>query len=378
MKTIVFFVSGHGFGHASREVEVMNALGAALGSDLRLIIRSAVGPSLLAGTLKVPYELRAGICDTGIVQPNSVTHDDQATITAARDFYATFDQRVRDEAEALRHDGVQLIVADISPLGLAVANALGVPSIFIGNFTWDWIYEGHAGLAAQAPDVVATIRRAHGLATITLKLPLSPSFDGTGLPNVHDLALIARRSTQTRAATRAHFRLPESRRLALLSFGGYGLNELALDRIDCAGAWDLVGTDRSVKDAASGALPYVHAVSEADLSGAYRYEDLVAAVDAVITKPGFGIIGECATAGTPMVYTSRGDFREYDVLVEEMPRVLRCSFISQADLFGGRWQAALDTAVSQPAPLSRLEPSGAADAVAVIRQLLPHDRVQTG
>jgi len=370
MTTVVFFVSGHGFGHASREVEVMNALGARLGGDLRLIIRSAVGPSLLARTLKVSYELRPGLCDTGIIQTNSVTHDDHATIAAAQDFYGSFDARVATEADALAGDNVSAIVADASPLGLAVAARLGVPSVFIGNFTWDWIYDGHAGFAAAAPEVIATIRRAHALATLTLKLPLSPSFDGTGLTHVQPLPLIARRSTHTRADTRAHFRLPQSRKLALLSFGGYGLHELDLAGVDCAAEWDLVATDRSMSDSRLSTLPYVHVLSETALSSQeYRYEDLVAAADAVITKPGFGIIGECATAGTPMVYTSRGDFREYDILVAEMPRVLRCAFISQADLFGGRWLIALNSALSQPAPNVRLEPNGADVAAAHIARL---------
>ena len=370
MTTVVFYISGHGFGHASREVEVMNALGARLGDQLRLIVRSAVGPSLLARTLKVPYELRPGICDTGVVQTNSVTHDDDATIDAASAFYRDVDARADAEADALRADHVQLIVADIAPLGLVVASRLGVPSVFIGNFTWDWIYEGHADLAVKAPHVADTIRRAHALATITLRLPLSPSFAGTALTNVHDLPLIARRSTHARAETRAHFGLPQNRKLALLSFGGYGLNELDLAGVDCAAEWDLAVTDRSVSDPRLAALPYVHTLSEASLSSQdFRYEDLVAAADAVITKPGFGIIGECATAGTPMVYTSRGDFREYDILVEEMPKVLRCAFISQTDLFGGRWRAALNAAVSQPAPPTRLEPNGADIAAATIARL---------
>jgi hypothetical protein len=66
--TVVFFISGHGFGHASRQVEVMNALGRIAGADLRVIIRSAVSQSLLDRTLRVPFELRPGICDTGLTR----------------------------------------------------------------------------------------------------------------------------------------------------------------------------------------------------------------------------------------------------------------------------------------------------------------------
>lgn len=371
MKTVVFFISGHGFGHASREVEVMNALGARLGAELRLIIRTAVGPSLLERTLTVPYELRPGPCDTGVVQQNSVTHDDDATIQAAIEFYGTFAERVAVEANALAGENVQLIVSDIAPLGLAVAFQLGVPSVFIGNFTWDWIYDGMADFAERAPGVNDTIRDAQALASFTLRLPLSPSFDGTRLPHVADLPLISRRATRARHETRDHFGLPADRKIALLSFGGYGLNSLDLAGIDCADEWSVVATDRSINDPRVAALPFVHALPESALASRdFRYEDLVAAVDAVITKPGFGIIGECATSDTPMVYTSRGHFREYDVLVEMMPRVLRCAFIDQASLFAGKWRDALASATSQPAPLDRLAPNGAEIAAAFLTSLL--------
>lgn len=365
--TVVFFISGHGFGHASRQVEVINALGRIAGPTLRVIIRSAVSSSLLARTVRVPYELRPGICDTGLVQPNSVTQDDEATFAAAWNFYAAFDERVEAEAASLAKDDPDVIVADIAPLGLAVAALLGVPAVFIGNFTWDWIYETQPGFGTNGGAVIETIRRAHAHADVTLKLPLSPSFDGSALPNVIDLPLIARRATLARADTRALFGLPSNRKLALLSFGGYGLSELNLSQVDCSGEWDLVVTDRTVADAPMGTLPYVHALSEAALAASpARYEDLIAAVDLVLTKPGFGILGECITASAPIVYTSRGDFREYDVLVAEMPRYLRSQFISHDDLFSGRWNEAFETVRKQPSPKESLPPHGAEVAADVI------------
>ena len=38
--TIAFYISGHGFGHASRQIEIINAL-AVRRSDLRILIRTA-------------------------------------------------------------------------------------------------------------------------------------------------------------------------------------------------------------------------------------------------------------------------------------------------------------------------------------------------
>ena len=58
---------------------------------------------------------------------------------------------------------------------------------------------------------------------------------------------------------------------------------------------------------------------------AFAIEDLVRAADVVVTKPGYGIISEAIANDAALLYTSRGRFVEYDVLVKEMPRYLRCA-----------------------------------------------------
>src|SRR5262245_11483117 len=97
---VVFYISGHGFGHASREVEIIHAFHA-LRPDLRIIIRSAVNPSLLQRTLTVPFELRPGACDTGIVQASSIQHDDPATVRAAMEFYREYEGHIQRDVRAL-------------------------------------------------------------------------------------------------------------------------------------------------------------------------------------------------------------------------------------------------------------------------------------
>ena len=107
---VVFYISGHGFGHASRQVEIVHALVRAR-PGLRIIIRSAVNPGLLQRTLSVPFDLRPGACDTGIVQASSIEHDDPATIDEAARFYSTYDERIDAEVGALVNDRVDLILS---------------------------------------------------------------------------------------------------------------------------------------------------------------------------------------------------------------------------------------------------------------------------
>jgi len=357
--TVVFYVSGHGFGHASRQVEVINRLGTTTGC--RILIRSAVSEALLARTLRVPWSLAPAPCDTGIVQASSIRHDDEATVREALAFYRTFDARVASECAQLAGEDVRLIVGDIPPLAFPVAARLGVPSVAIANFTWDWIYEDHPGFLPDGRETIAAIRAAYRTTTLALELPMSGGFEV--FPAVGSIPLIARRSTRDPVETRAYLGLPSSGPIVLLSFGGYGLPDLDLSAVDCADDWTVVTTDRVTP---STTLPrHVRGIVErSSLSGDFRYEDLVAAVDVVLTKPGYGIIAECASTDTALLYTSRGRFREYDVLVDAMPALVRSRFISQADLLAGRWRDALEAVLTVPGPTVRPAVDGADVAAA--------------
>ena len=364
--TLVFFISGHGFGHASRQVEIINAL-TGMRPDVRVVIRSEVDPALLARTLKGAYQLRPGACDTGIVQASSVSQDDAATVAAAVDFYRDFDRRVDEEAAAMTDDDVSLVVSDIAPVAFAVAARLGVPSAAIGNFTWDWVYETQPGFDSEQW-IISRIRAAYAQATLALRLPLSHPFDV--FPRVHDLPLVARRPTQPRSATRNYFGISEDRQVALLSFGGYGLPGIDISRADCFDEWTIVTTDRVLPRTQLATEALVQIEEEAFRRGTFRYEDLVAAVDVVMTKPGYGIIAECIATDRPMLYTSRGAFREYDLLVAEMQRYVRNQFISREDLYAGRWSAALRAALAQPPPPERIATNGGDVAARALIQLI--------
>jgi len=79
----------------------------------------------------------------------------------------------------------------------------------------------------------------------------------------------------------------------------------------------------------------------------------------VVTKPGYGIIAECVANNTALVYTSRGDFAEYPILVKAMPKLLRCAHIHQRDLFAGRWTPVVREVLEQPQPTESTATDGA-------------------
>lgn len=366
-RSIVFYISGHGFGHASRELAVVNTL-AMRRPDLQIVLRTAVSPALLTRSLRTPVITLDGPCDVGVIQVDSVTHDDDATIRAATAFQARMGDHINDECTRLNGLAVQAIVGDIPPVAFEVAQRLGVPSIAISNFTWDWIYEWYPELMKQAPGLPEAIRASYRLATDALELPLSGGF--SVFPRSRKIPFIARHSERGREETRRRLDLDLKRPVALLSFGGYGLQRLDLTRLDCLNDWTLLLTDRIVPEQGTLSDRQIRFIPESLFDAGLRYEDLVSAADVVVTKPGYGIISECVAHDTPMLYTSRGHFREYDLMVAQMPSMLRCRFLSQADLFGGRWRDALNGVLQQPAPPTRAATDGAAQAARFIEGVL--------
>ncbi len=264
--------------------------------------------------------------DTGIVQIDSLRLDEDETARQAARFYSEFDRRIETEAAVLRTLGADVVLGDIPPLAFPAAQRAGLPSVAIGNFTWDWIYRLYPAFERLAPDVIPTIAEAYATATCALRLPLHGGFES--MATVIDLPFIARRSMRDPADTRRRLGIASDRPVVLTSFGGYGA-DLPLDITSRSARFTLIPPLR-------------------DPPAGLDYEDLVAAADVVVSKPGYGIVSECIANATALLYTSRGRFAEYDVFVSEMPRVLRARYISQDDLLAGRWADAIDALLAQP------------------------------
>jgi L-arabinokinase len=279
--------------------------------------------------------------DTGVAQLDSLHLDEDETARQAGAFFAGFERRVAIEAEMIRGAGANLVVGDIPPLAFAAAARAGVPSLAIGNFTWDWIYSIYPAFDRLAPDAIPAIRRAYATATRALRLPLHGGFEPMAAVT-RDIPFIARRSTRDAADTRRLLGLSGDRPIVLPSFGGYGA-DLPLDALRRSERFTLIESAR-------------------ELPAGLHYQDLVAAADVVVSKPGYGIVSECVANGTALLYTSRGRFVEYDLFVDEMPRLLRCRFLPQDDLFAGRWADGVDALLAQPPPAGILPIDGAAIA----------------
>ena len=342
--------------------------------ETRVGVRTAAPRWLFDLTVKGKVTYSTLEADTGVVQIDALTLDEADSIRRAWSFHSDLVTRAASETRVLRELGAGLIVADIPPLAFAVGASAGIPSIGLGNFTWDWVYADYPRVRL-APQLLPAIRGAYSKASMALRLPMSGGFESFN--NVKDIPFIARHASKSREEVGKLLKIPLEKPIVLLSFGGYGLPGIDTDVLAKFKKYTVVTTanvpvGRARKDTppAERKGSYISINEEAMYDAGVRYEDLVGAAEVVVTKPGYGIISEAIANDAAVLYTSRGHFPEYDIIVEEMPKYLRSAFIGHDDLFGGKWESQIDKLLAQPKLKKKPETNGADVAADILLKAL--------
>jgi len=361
-KTILFYLSGHGFGHITRESPVIYAL-KRLHPDWRIAVRSPAAEWFIRDSLPPDTIIEGAEIDVGVRQRDSLNMDLEKTLQDYLSLIKNKSSIIEREAQWCINHKVKLIVADIPPLAFDIARAVSVPSICIANFSWDWIY---GGFLAQYPDfarVIADIQSSHSLCTLCLTTPLT--CDLTSFHRRQPIPLICRQSQLTKEQARRQAGFPRDKKVVLFSFGGFGLNSgfkkpplIQPDTI-------IVSTQ---PDLHMDGFVYLARADIRKLN--IEYWDLVRAADVVITKPGYGIVSECIANRTPIIYTEREGFLEYEVLVEEMKNYLPTLHIPQRALLSGDWKDYLEEFEGREKNFKDIPLNGAETAAGVIGEYL--------
>jgi len=221
VRPLLVYISGHGFGHAVRVCTVLRALRRAR-PDVPLVLRTLIPRWFLAAELGEPFTHGALELDVGAVQRDSLSLDVDATLAAAAALLSDAPRRIATEVATARAWDPAAVFADIPAPAFDIAAALGVPAIGMANFSWDWIYAEYVSDRPGFAPVIAALRASYQQATVLLRLPWHG--DLAAFPHVRDVPVVARIPSLARDDVRRRLDLPVGARIALLSFGGIGLD----------------------------------------------------------------------------------------------------------------------------------------------------------
>ncbi len=344
---VAYYITPHGFGHAVRALETIRRL-TDLDPGSKPIIISDIPYALVEQNVGRPIPMRRVRLDIGLCQFDSIRFDLEKTLLALEKLLSEAGAIIEREKQFLLSRNVRLVVSDIPFLPFDAARECGLKSIGIGNFTWDWIYRDYAGSDPRWNEIISRIKDSYGTGSLFLRLPMHG--DCSVFPKIEDVSLVARKSSRSRNEIRSLLGLSVEEKMVLVSFSSLEIDEAALARLK-----KISGITFFYKSPTKFPLPGARSIDGTEIS----YVDAVAAADAVITKPGYGIVSDCLAHGTPIIYTDRGPFPEYEILVETIRRELTCVYIDRVDFLAGNWHEAIRKILALPRKQPAIKMDGA-------------------
>lgn len=349
---IAYYITPHGFGHAIRSLEVIRHLlndKGKRGEDVEIVLVADVPAFLVRQNIPVPMAQRRKRLDVGLIQKDSLRFDLDDTLVALHDLHHNAPRLIEEEANFLREQMMDAVVCDIPFLPFEAAHLAQVPSIGISNFTWDWAYQGYVQYDPRWSEVIHWIRDCYRKCSLFLRLPMNG--DCSIFPNLQDVPLVGRKGLIAKQETRRMLGIPHDAKIALISFSALSLSHQAESCL--ARMKDMRFL---VKAPLSMEMPNA---LNLDSFSHIPYADVVAASDMVVTKPGYGIVADCLANATPMIYTDRGEFPEYPILVRAMEENLVTKYLPSELLYNGEWSEAIRCILNNPGTNRKVPAIGA-------------------
>ncbi|XP_047325934.1 L-arabinokinase [Impatiens glandulifera] len=329
-----YYVTGHGFGHATRVVEVVRHLIDG-GHDVHVV----TGAPDFVFTTEIQSSqlfLRKLVLDCGAVQADALTVDRLASLEKySETAVVPRDSILATEVEWLNSIKADLVVSDVVPVACRAAADAGIRAVCVTNFSWDFIYAEYVMAAGyHHRSIVWQIAEDYSHCQFLIRLPgycPMPAFR-----DAIDVPLVVRRLHKSRKEVRAELGISEDVKLLILNFGGQ------------PAGWKL-----KEDYLPSGWLCLVcGAPDNHDLPSNFRglakdsyTPDLIAASDCMLGKIGYGTVSEALAFKLPFVFVRRDYFNEEPFLRNMLESYQSGVEMIRRDLLTGQWKAYLERAL---------------------------------
>ena len=347
MIKLVYYITAHGYGHGTRSCDILNAIHETA-PDVSILVKTDLPIDFLNSRLPPKIKIVQGAFDVGLIQKDSIQIDLEASLVAVEEIYQREEELIEQEAAFIRSENIGVVVADIPAIPLAAAKRAGVPAIAVGNFGWDWIYSDFVRHDPRWQIYVEKFRNVYAQTDLLIRIPFAEPM--AAFPNQLDVPLLAKAGTPSREQIAQQTKANIDKPWILLSFTSLNLNAQALENIAALDTYEFFTVDPLAWEDSG-----IHCIDRTQVC----FADILASVDIVVTKPGFGIVSECIANDKPILYTDRENFLEYPILVESIERYCRNTFIHGTELYAGHLQRAIEAVNAAPPAKEILQRGGA-------------------
>jgi hypothetical protein len=335
---IAYFITSHGFGHASRACAVMQSLQKSI-PDIHFYLYTTIPDWFVKESGIVHYNLQSIETDIGLLQTSPFDIDFPSTLIKLSEFQITYGSTVDQLCSDMLKKKIDFIICDVAAMGISVADCACIPSFLIENFTWDWIYDCYKDEYPEfdkyARRIKQTLTKANHRYLTEPFCQYPRSLRGIAKP-------ISRSTRQSAKLTREQLNIPESHKIILLSMGGIPdqiqINASSMNKPNIT--YIVPGIGETIQHIENTIFLPHHSN--------FYHPDLVHCADAIIAKVGYSTIAEAYAANIPMGYIPRYDFPESKFLSSYIEDKLNGVEIKLKEFLSGRWVEKIDVLLSSP------------------------------
>lgn len=363
MKNILFYISGHGYGHAVRTAEIARALCESL-EDVSIEIRTTAPVWLFEDLIRgKKVKVNEASLDPGVVEENPLKIDAEKSVERLVSFLKTSLNIVSRETAYAFQNNVHLIVSDIPSLAGEVASRLDVPCLAASNFLWDWIYEPLIFEEDYRNAVLLSIRTGYSKMTEWMRYPFYHS--SSMFNKITDVSLVVKEVRNSAEAVQERLGLDtkDKRLKVYIAFrGGIDENIVVTAAENSPDFLFLFAepTERGMPENVKVIQPFPE----------FSFADVVNMCDVVVGKPGYGLMSLCAAYKKRLIYPYRYGFREDDVMLNEVKKYTAIMEIPHDEFFSGRWNRCLDEIIQMEIPQLKISITGAKECAQIISNYL--------
>jgi hypothetical protein len=272
------------------------------------------------------FDYHEEVVDVGFRQRSALHVDVGATTDALRSFLPFDPNGIGSLGDRVRGLGCDAVLCDIAPLGVAVADAAGLPSLLVENFSWPWLYEPYMDAEPELASFGEEFD--HWAARATVHVQARPMCDRD--PGLEAVDPIGRPPRMSREEARRHLALSPDERLVVVTMGGYGEDLSFLPRLGAMDGLRFLVTGAHRTDVSGNVHLY-------DNGTPLYMPDVLRAADAVVAKLGYGMVSEVWAEGLPFAHVTRPGFREMDALEAFAHEHLSGFLLDDVAFSAGEW-----------------------------------------
>lgn len=334
---VAYFITPHGFGHGTRSAAVMEEL-YAINPLIQFEIFTHIPQFVFKQSLSFQFVYHPLLTDIGVVQNGPLAEDIPGTLTRLNDFLPFDNSLVTNLTKYLRNINCKLIICDIAPIGIVVANELGIPSVLVENFTWDWIYEDYVKYDSDFSKHIKYLSKVFLSADYRIQLePVCLYVDS-------DLIVdpISRRISKSKEIVRNELGLLHDDKVILITLGGIDGDYKFLEKLSSLENVKFIIPGASKKRGENENLILLPKHS------AFFHPDLLNASDAVVGKAGYSTVAEVYNTGLPFGFVTRENFKESAVIEKYNSKHIKGFPIKEAEFYSCNWLPQVHDLLSYP------------------------------